>query len=149
MPEIKFGTGRFSELAEIISDYGEKVLILTGGSSLKKSGHYDQLNNSLEDKSIEIDNESVKGEPPPELVDEIVHTYREKSLELVVAIGGGSVIDAGKAVSALLTKEGSVMDYLEGVGAGMIHDGKKIPFIAVPTTSGTGSEATKNAVLSR
>lgn len=59
------------------------------------------------------------------------------------------MLDTGKAVSALLTKNDSVMNYLEGVGTGKLHDGEKIPFVAVPTTSGTGSEATKNAVLSR
>ncbi|MEJ6952371.1 iron-containing alcohol dehydrogenase [Natronospora cellulosivora (SeqCode)] len=149
MPEIKFGPGKFQDLAEIIKKYGDKVLLLTGGSSLKKSGHYQQLIDVLKDMSIDAYTEKVRGEPSPELVDEIVAIYREKGLELVVAIGGGSVMDAGKAISALLTKDGSVMDYLEGVGAGMIHDGEKIPFIAVPTTSGTGSEATKNAVLSR
>jgi alcohol dehydrogenase class IV len=63
-----------------------------------------------------------------------------------VAIGGGSVIDTGKAVSAMLTKKEPVLAYLEGVGT-KIHDGEKIPFIAVPTTAGTGSEATQNAVL--
>jgi alcohol dehydrogenase class IV len=81
-------------------------------------------------------------------VDEIAGEYRDQQISVVVGIGGGSAVDAGKAVSAMLCCEGSVSEYLEGVGT-KTHSGTRVPFIAVPTTSGTGSEATKNAVLSR
>jgi len=91
----------------------------------------------------------VNGEPTPELVDSIVAEFRGRGVDAVCAVGGGSVVDAGKAVSAMLPQDGSVFEYLEGVGSGTPHDGRKVPFIAVPTTAGTGSEATKNAVLSR
>ncbi|HOM11640.1 MAG TPA: iron-containing alcohol dehydrogenase, partial [Spirochaetota bacterium] len=83
----------------------------------------------------------------PQLVDDAVKAYAGKGIDVVVSIGGGSAIDAGKAISAMLPVGGSVTDYLEIVGTKQ-HSGVKIPFIAVPTTAGTGSEATKNAVLS-
>ena len=132
----------------MIASRGDSVLLITGGSSLKKSGKYQQLVSGLEERGIEFFQEGVTDEPSPELVDEIAEKYRGESPDLVIAIGGGSVMDAGKAVSAMLPQQESVMDYLEGVGRGKEHNGEKVPFIAVPTTSGTGSEATKNAVLS-
>ncbi len=77
-----------------------------------------------------------------------VSKYSDERIDAVISIGGGSVIDAGKAVSAMLGKTGSVEEYLEVVGS-KEHPGTKVPFIAIPTTSGTGSEATKNAVISK
>jgi len=90
----------------------------------------------------------VRNEPSPETVDETVLKFIGEEIDAVVSIGGGSVIDAGKAISAMLGKTGSVREYLEVVGD-KEHPGTKVPFIAVPTTSGTGSEATKNAVISQ
>jgi alcohol dehydrogenase class IV len=81
------------------------------------------------------------------MIDESVRRLGDEKVDLVVAVGGGSVLDAGKAISAMLYKDESVIEYLEGVGT-KDHPGTKLPFIAVPTTSGTGSEATKNAVIS-
>ena len=77
-----------------------------------------------------------------------VRKYSDERVDVVISIGGGSVIDAGKAISAILNKTGSVREYLEVVG-NKEHPGTKVPFIAIPTTSGTGSEATKNAVISK
>jgi alcohol dehydrogenase class IV len=90
----------------------------------------------------------VSGEPSPELIDESVSMLNKERFDLVVGIGGGSVLDAGKAISGMIYRSESVTDFLEGVGT-REHPGTKIPFIAVPTTSGTGSEATKNAVISK
>ena len=91
---------------------------------------------------------TVAGEPSPMLVDRIVSEYRSLEVEVVLAIGGGSVIDTAKAVAGLLPFGNSVMDHLEGVGRGIPYTGPSAPCIAVPTTAGTGSEATKNSVLS-
>ena len=148
-PEIVFGAGTFNKLPSLIANYGPNTLIITGGSSLYQSGHFAKLSAGLKEEGISFSNIKVKTEPSPDLVDKIAATYRKQDIDSVVAIGGGSVMDTGKAVSAMLTQQDSVMEYLEEVGAGREHSGEKVPFIAVPTTSGTGSEATKNAVLSK
>lgn len=147
IPHIIFGAGKINELYNIIPEFGNNVLLVIGRSSLKQSGKWNKINSNLENKSINFSSVSVSGEPSPTFIDDIVAEYRNKNLDLVVGIGGGSVTDAGKAISAMMTKEVSIKNYLEGVG-NKIHDGKKIPYIAIPTTSGTGSEATKNAVIS-
>ncbi|MFC1730347.1 iron-containing alcohol dehydrogenase [candidate division KSB1 bacterium] len=148
-PDVYFCVGEFKNLGGHIRRFGEKVLIVTGSKSLSSSGRLDQIKKALKTVQVSASFVQTGGEPSPELVDDIVGTFRNSSIDVVCAIGGGSVIDAGKAVSAMLYKDESVLEYLEGVGSGKIHDGRKVPFIAVPTTSGTGSEATKNAVLSR
>lgn len=149
MPKIRFGAGTFSELATIASSLGRTVLLVTGHSSMMKSGRLDNLFKQLQEHSLEVSHIKVKGEPTPDLVDEVVSEYRPRNVDVVLAVGGGSVMDAGKAISAMLPQGDSVFEYLEGVGSGARHSGKKVPMIAVPTTAGTGSEATKNAVLSR
>ena len=82
------------------------------------------------------------------LVDQAVSRFRGEAIDVVIAIGGGSVLDAAKAIAGLLPHGNSVMDHLEGVGKNVPYHGPSTPFIAVPTTAGTGSEATKNSVLS-
>lgn len=82
------------------------------------------------------------------MVDEAVRTLRSEGIDVVIGIGGGSALDAAKAIAGLLKPGNSVMDHLEGVGPELPYSGPSTPFIAVPTTAGTGSEATKNAVLS-
>ena len=91
---------------------------------------------------------SVHGEPSPEVVDSLTKAFREEKVEAVIASGGGSAMDAAKAAAAMVFHEGSVADYLEGVGT-LRPSGRTLPLIALPTTSGTGSEATKNAVIGR
>lgn len=147
IPKIHFGVGKLQMLPNLIKEKGDTVLIVLGGSSFKKTAYYIDLYEHLKKAGIRIFEEAVNSEPSPNLVDKIVNIYRDENISVVVSIGGGSVLDAGKAISAMLTKEGSVKDYLEGFETKK-HDGAKVPFIAIPTSSGTGSEATKNAVLS-
>ena len=146
-PKLYFGEGTFDKLKEIISNYGDRVLLLTGGRSFEESPYYKKLLLEMEKNNITCYIEKITNEPSPHIIDEISQKYRKKEIKVVLSVGGGSVIDAGKSVSAMLTKNDSVKEYLEGIGD-KEHDGEKIPFIAVPTTSGTGSEATKNAVIS-
>ncbi len=142
-----FGSGTLSQLGTVVRRYGTHILLVTGSHSLRNSGRLEQVSEHLGKSRITHNVIAVSGEPSPDFIDASVTEHKSEGIDAVVAIGGGSVIDAGKAISAMITKEGSVRGYLEGVGS-LEHDGMKLPFIAVPTTSGTGSEATKNAVLS-
>lgn len=147
LPLIYFGCGRMSLLPGLISQYGSSVILITGRRSFIESVNASILLESLRDKGIVYHLVSIGGEPSPDLIDDTVSKFRDDSPAAVVGIGGGSVVDAGKAISAMLQIPDSVKNYLEVVGT-KEHPGTKIPFIALPTTSGTGSEATKNAVLS-
>jgi len=146
-PHIFFGAGKRQEIVPTIKRYGDRVLILTGARSFIQSKRWSELQQLLEDRKIEFFHHTIDHEPSPEMIDEISGRYDGSDVDVVLAIGGGSVLDAGKAVAAMLGEDESVKAYLEGVGS-KTPDGTKVPFIAVPTTSGTGSECTKNAVIS-
>jgi len=147
-PQILFGPGQRSKLGSVARAFGKNALVISGARSLSESGEKEKLLAQIEQSGIEITEYQFSGEPSPEIVDDLVSKNLKREIDLVIAIGGGSVIDAGKAVSAMLTIGEKVTDYLEIVGT-KTHPGTKIPFIAIPTTSGTGSEASANAVLSR
>lgn len=148
IPHIIFGAGKTELIGEIAAGYGKKTILVTGGEHLKKTGDFARITASLKKAELYIIAISFQHEPSPDFIDSVVMEHRDRNIDVVVAVGGGSVVDAGKAISAMLLQEKRVKTYLEGVGTGENHDGRKVPFIAVPTTSGTGSEATKNAVLS-
>lgn len=148
LPRIVFGPGGLAQLHCFISEFGNEVLIVTGASSFTSTHHWSAVRSQLQDKEIRFHHVTVHGEPSPSLIDEIVQLWHGKPIDAVVGIGGGSVLDAAKAIAALLPLGHSVMDYLEDVGRGLSYPGPSLPLIAVPTTAGTGSEATKNAVLS-
>ncbi|MGE0082575.1 MAG: iron-containing alcohol dehydrogenase [Thiohalomonadaceae bacterium] len=148
LPRLAFGEGRIAELPGFIAEYGRKVLLVTGARAFRATPHWQRLIDALKADGIELESFSVSGEPSPALVDEAVQRFHRSGIEVVVGIGGGSVIDAAKAIAGLLPSGRSVLDFLEDVGRGLPYTGPSTPFIAVPTTAGTGSEATKNAVLS-
>lgn len=124
-------------------------MIVTGSRSLEASGRLEQLFSGLRQSVSGYLHTRVQGEPSPELIDAAVESGRKAGTDSVIAIGGGSVIDAGKAISAMLLQRYPVERFIEGRPGFLEHDGRKVPFLAVPTTSGTGSEATNNAVISR
>ena len=148
LPRIQFGAGTFSLVPDIVAGLGEQVLLVTGVRSFRSSQHWNWLHTELQRREIEVSVCTVEGEPSPELVDGAAAEFREKGIDVVLGIGGGSALDAAKAIAGLLQGACSVMDYLEGVGPELPYEGPAVPFVAVPTTAGTGSEATKNAVLS-
>jgi alcohol dehydrogenase class IV len=147
IPEIHFGPGKLANLPQLISCYGRRALLVTGSASFVHSEHHARLKEALKSAGIDVLHASLSGEPSPEFVDEVAKNFRDSRIDCVVGIGGGSAIDAGKAISAMLPQDGPVAPFLECIDT-QKHDGRKLPYLAVPTSSGTGSEATKNAVLS-
>ncbi|MEA3411425.1 MAG: iron-containing alcohol dehydrogenase [Pseudomonadota bacterium] len=148
LPRIEFGSGAFSKTAGIAARYGSRVLLVTGAGSFRDSPHRERLEKDLSDRGISWRYVTFSGEPSPDTIDAAV-ADAVKDIDVVIGIGGGSALDAAKAIAGLLKVGASVMDYLEGVGPERQYEGPATPFVAVPTTAGTGSEATRNAVLSR
>jgi alcohol dehydrogenase class IV len=148
VPKIYFKNGIISELPDIIKLYGKKIVLVLGKKSFILTDQSEKLLQDFKKANIEYHLISIHGEPSPENIDQAVNRLKNEDIHLVVGIGGGSVLDAGKAISAMIYKSESVIEFLEGVGK-LDHPGTKIPFIAIPTTSGTGSEATKNSVISQ
>ena len=148
LPRLVVGPGRIAELPELIAEHGGAVLLVTGARSFREGPAWASLVGALDKASLRWDHVAVGGEPSPELVDDAVAARRDSPPDVVVGIGGGSALDAAKAIAGLLRSGTVALDHLEGVGRGLPYRGPATPFIAVPTTAGTGSEVTKNAVLS-
>lgn len=148
LPRIEFGSGVLAKLPSIIRGYGTHALLVTGAASLKGSSCWTSVTQGFVAQGISWLHLSIPGELSPQLVDDAVRSLRAEPIDVVVGMGGGSALDAAKAIAGLLKPGNSVMDHLEGVGPELPYIGPVTPFIAVPTTAGTGSEATKNAVLS-
>jgi alcohol dehydrogenase class IV len=142
---IIFGSGSISKLPELVQPWGSPALLLAGGESLQKSGGLDRIIRLLRDSQIAVSLFSgVEPDPGIETVDGATRLCREKGCRFIIGVGGGSVIDCAKAVSGMATNGGSVREYLEGDKE---ISRESLPFVAIPTTAGTGAEATKNAVL--
>jgi alcohol dehydrogenase class IV len=148
VPGIIFRPGAIADLPGIAAGIGSNIILVTGSRSFSSSPAASMLDKSFADAGSSCAIVKIQDEPSPEMIDEAVKNFHGRKADVVIAIGGGSVMDAGKAISAMLGRNESVACYLEDVGT-LQHPGTKVPFIAVPTTSGTGSEATKNAVLTR
>ncbi|HTX76315.1 MAG TPA: iron-containing alcohol dehydrogenase [Terracidiphilus sp.] len=135
---IVFGEGAAATLPDLVRTFGARPLVVTGASADRTAW----LVSALAAETL-----AVPGEPTVDLVRNGAHRVREAACDVVVALGGGSAIDAGKAVAAVATNGGEPLDFLEVIGKGCAMEAAPLPFIAVPTTAGTGSEVTRNAVL--
>lgn len=153
--QVVFGWGRRTEVGARAASLGRRVFLVSGSRTLRKSSVWTEIQQSLDATQLQtVDLGVISREPEVEDVDSFVARLIEQGGgqpgDIVLAIGGGAALDLGKAIAALATNRQSdtVKDYLEGVGRGLQITERPLPFMAMPTTSGTGSEATKNSVIS-
>src|SRR6185295_233745 len=140
---IVFGAAKLAEIGGLVRGFGERALVVTGGNP----GRASPLLELLASKRVATTSFPVFGEPTIALVEQGIALAKANGCEFVVSFGGGSAIDAGKAIAAMLTNDGGLPDYLEVIGRGRALTKPGAPFIAISTTAGTGSEVTRNAVL--
>ncbi|MCX6357966.1 MAG: iron-containing alcohol dehydrogenase [Candidatus Aureabacteria bacterium] len=140
---IIFGPGTLTEASPLAATMGGRACVVTGRSTDRAMSLLEQLHAH----GVDTITFAVAGEPTTSLAIEGVRLARGERCDVVIGIGGGSVLDTGKAIAALLTNSGDLTDYLEVVGKGTRLGTDSAPFIAIPTTAGTGAEATSNAVL--
>ena len=140
---IIFGAGALREISAIARSFGTRSLVVTGRSTGRAQLLLDMLGSAGLLPSVF----PIEGEPSIDSIVRGVRCAKEKQCDLVIGFGGGSAMDAGKAIAALMTNDGDVFDYLEVIGRGRTLINPSAPFIAIPTTAGTGAEVTRNAVL--
>ena len=140
---ILFGAGTLREVAPAAAIFGQRVLVVTGRTIQRAAS----LLEHLKSQGMAPTLFSVTNEPTLETVRAGVEVAREAGCDVIIGFGGGSVIDAGKAIAALVTNPGDVLDYLEVIGKGQALTQTPAPYLAIPTTAGTGAEVTRNAVI--
>jgi alcohol dehydrogenase class IV len=152
--QIVFGWGRRHELPRLAAAFGQRIFLISGSRTLERLGYIDAVEHTLQQSAaVVIRCTAPAHEPEVTDVDQLTAELlirKPTAGDVLIAIGGGATIDLAKAVAAMATNRhgSSVVDFLEGVGRGLKIDQPPLPMIAVPTTSGTGTEATKNAVIS-
>lgn len=148
LPRITFGAGKLAEVPSIVAHHGSRALLVTGGRSFRGSPRHQELEQGLAGARVTlVGTTSVTGEPGVADVADPVDRFSDAEIDVVLGIGGGAVLDTAKAIAGLLKTGTTLMDHLEGVGLGVPYPGPAVPVVAVPTTAGTGSEATRNAVI--
>jgi alcohol dehydrogenase class IV len=140
---IVFGSGTLQEIGGLSREFGKHALVVTGRETRRAEPLLERLAQAGQRATLF----AVPGEPTVALVEAGTAQAREAGADFVISFGGGSAIDAGKAIAALLANPGGVLDYLEVIGRGQPLANAPVPFVAIPTTAGTGAEATRNAVL--
>ncbi|WP_439525009.1 iron-containing alcohol dehydrogenase [Marivita sp.] len=141
---IRFGRGAAVQAVPALVALGARVLLVTGATAARA----EWLKDALEGEGVVVTDFSVAHEPDVALIESGVAVARAAQIAAVIAIGGGAVVDAGKAIAALAPATRPMLDHLEVVGKGLPLDVAPLPFAALPTTAGTGAEVTKNAVIS-
>jgi len=144
---IIFGRGQFKRIGELAAESGRQALVVTNGDRDGKLGLLARLGGLLSAQGVAQTVFRVEGEPRAQDVDRGLLAARETRCTLLIALGGGSALDAAKAIAGLLTNGGAALDYMEVVGRGRKITRPAAPWIAVPTTAGTGAEVTRNAVI--
>jgi len=140
---ILFGPGRLNEIGGLAKSLGKHALVVTG----RKPQRAERLLGLLRQQGVVRTIFPVVSEPEIETVLAGIDDAKQNACDIVISLGGGSAIDAGKAIAAMLNNEGELLDYLEIIGKGKPLERPSAPFIAIPTTAGTGSEVTRNSVL--
>ena len=135
---IVFGEGTAATLPELARTLGTRAMVVTGTSTERAASLIDALS---------AQSFTTSGEPTVDLVRKGVRRAKESGCDVIISVGGGSAIDAGKAIAIIATNGGEPLEFLEVIGKGRSIATRSLPFIAVPTTAGTGSEVTRNAVL--
>lgn len=141
--EILFGRGHAATAAARITGFGRRVMLVHGSNPARS----EWLRQELAAEGCMVMGFSVGAEPDMPMIETGLGKAREMGAEMIVAIGGGAVIDAGKAIAALVPASRPILDHLEVVGQGLPLDHDPLPFVAMPTTAGTGAEVTRNAVI--
>ncbi|KIN61980.1 Alcohol dehydrogenase II [Sulfitobacter noctilucicola] len=140
---LHFGRGQRHQTVELARTYGATILIVHGSNAARAQW----LLSAFEGAGLNPDTVACHNEPSLPQIEEAVAQFRSHPPDVVIGLGGGSVMDSAKALAALIPSSGPVLAYLEGVGEGRALEHPPIPMIALPTTAGTGSEVTKNAVV--
>jgi alcohol dehydrogenase class IV len=144
---IVFGAGTFAQIGEIAAEFGTRALVISNADRSGKRGLSARLQELLSTKNVALTACGLDGEPTVADVDRCLAAARSAGCDVVIGIGGGSAIDCAKAVAGLLTNGGGALDYMEVVGKGQKIARPAAPWIAIPTTAGTGAEVTRNAVI--
>jgi alcohol dehydrogenase class IV len=140
---IIFGSGKLNAVGDIAAQFGKNAFIVSGCPN----SIVERLYSSLETRGIRYLTVKIKQEPTIDLIQTYINIAKQFSPDMLIGLGGGSAIDTAKAIAVLISNPGEITDYLEVIGLGKSISNPSIPIIAIPTTSGTGAEVTKNAVL--
>lgn len=147
LPQIYFGRKQINKISSSTKQYGHNTLIVVSESVWKNNEIQSIIDIEFATNDISKTVFLSKGEPTTKKVDQGVERARKEKVDVIIAIGGGSALDLGKAIAGLVPNTGSAKDYMEVIGKGAKINNQPLPLIVIPTTAGTGTEVTKNAVI--